>query len=302
MFLDNKRYYTLNSFFKNKFKSKVIKVSLNANLTCPNFKKGGCIYCKDGSGNNLEHLSLKEQLEIEKIPLDKKWPKAKYIAYLQANTNTYAPLKKLKEIYEEALSLPNVIGLDIATRSDCLSEEVLDYLEELNKKTFLMVEIGLQSAHDETLKLLNRGHDLQNFEEGIKKLKQRNIFTIVHIINGLPYETEEMMLETIKYLNTLPIDGIKFHMLYIAKDTPLAKIYENKPFSLLSKEEYIDIVCKQLEYLNPKVVIMRLMSNPNRSDLIEPKWLLERKNVLNGIDKEMAKRNIYQGDKIKEDN
>ncbi len=296
--LDNKRYHTLNYFFKTKFGCKVFKVSLNANFSCPNFQNGhGCIFCKHGSGNKLEHLSLKDQFNLVKIPLDKKWPHAKYIAYFQANTNTYAPLDILKEKYEEVLTYPNVIGLDIATRSDCLSNEILDYLEELNQKTFLMVELGLESGHDKTLKLINRGHDVNNFIEAVKKLKKRNIFTVVHIINGLPGETKEMMLDTVKLLNELPIDGIKIHMLYISKDTPLALMYQKKPFKLLTKEEYIDIVCEELEYLNDNIVIMRITGDPEKEDLIAPNWLLKKFCVLNDIDKEMKKRNIYQGDK-----
>ena len=297
--LDNKRYHTLNYFFKNKFNSKVFKIALNANFSCPNFKNGtGCIFCSHGSGNSYEKLSLKEQYDLVKIPLDKKWPNSKYMAYFQANSNTYAPISILKEKYEEALKLPNIIGLDIATRSDCLTDEILDYLSELNKRTFLIVEIGLQSMHDKTLKFINRGHDLQSFENAIKKLKERNIFTVVHIINGLPYETIEMMIETVKYLNNLNIDGLKIHMLYITKNTKLAEIYLEKPFHILSKEEYIDIVCKQLEYLNPKITIMRITGDPLKEELIEPTWLLKKFCVLNDIDKEMKKRDIYQGDLI----
>ncbi len=296
--LDNKRYHTLNYFFKNKFHSKVFKIPLNGNFSCPNFKNGqGCIFCSHGSGNNYETLSLQEQYELVKIPLDKKWPNSKYIAYFQANSNTYAPLKFLKEKYEQALNLPNIIGLDIATRSDCINDEILDYLSELNQRTFLMVEIGLQSMYAKTLKLINRGHDLQNFEETIKKLKARNIFTIAHIMNGLPYETKEMMIETVKYLNNLNIDGIKIHMLYIPKDTILAKMYQEKPFSILTKEEYIDIVCNQLQHLKPETVIMRITGDPERNNLIAPNWLLKKFCVLNDIDKEMKKRDIYQGDK-----
>ena len=236
--LDNKRYHTLNYFFRQKFNSKVYKVGLNANFSCPNFKNGnGCIFCSHGSGNYYQEFSLKEQFNLVREPLEKKWPNSKYIAYFQANSNTYAPVNILKEKFESMLEIPNVIGLDIATRSDCLNDEILNYLSELNKKTFLMVEIGLQSMHDKTLKLINRGHDLKNFEEVIKKLKSRNIFTVVHIINGLPYETKEMMIETVKYLNNLNIDGIKIHMLFIEKDTEIAKMYQEKPFHILTKEE-----------------------------------------------------------------
>jgi len=245
--LDNKRYHTLNYFLRKKFNSKVFKVSLNGNFSCPNFKNGnGCIFCSHGSGNNLAHLSLKEQFEIVKVPLEKKWPNSKYIAYFQANSNTYAPMNILKEKYESALKIPNVVGLSIATRSDCLTTETLDYLEDLNKRTFLTLEIGLQSMHEETLKLINRGHNLENFVKAIKELKKRGIFTVVHIINGLPYETKEMMINTVKFLNSLNIDGIKIHMLYISKDTEIAKMYQEKHFPILTKEEYIDIVCEQL--------------------------------------------------------
>lgn len=296
--LDNKRYHTLNYFFRNKFGSKVFKVALNAGFTCPNYKNGGCIYCSHGSGNNYQEMDLVEQFNLVKIPLERKWPNSKYIAYFQANTNTYAPLSVLKEKYEQVLIIPNVYGLDIATRSDALSEEILDYLSELNKRTFLIVELGLQSMHEDTLKFIRRGHDLKNFEEAVKKLKERNIFVVVHIINGLPYETKEMMIETVKYLNTLGIDGIKIHMLYISTGTPLALIYKDHPFPLLTKEEYIDIVCEQLEYLDPKIVIMRITGDPIKEELIAPTWLVKKFCVLNDIDKEMKKRDIYQGDKV----
>ena len=296
--LDNKRYHTLNYFFRNKFGSKVFKVALNAGFTCPNYKNGGCIYCSHGSGNNYQEMDLVEQFNLVKIPLERKWPNSKYIAYFQANTNTYAPLSVLKEKYEQVLIIPNVYGLDIATRSDALSEEILDYLSELNKRTFLIVELGLQSMHEDTLKFIRRGHDLKNFEEAVKKLKERNIFVVVHIINGLPYETKEMMIETVKYLNTLGIDGIKIHMLYISTGTPIALIYKERAFHLLTKEEYIDIVCEQLEYLDPKIVIMRITGDPIKEELIAPTWLVKKFCVLNDIDKEMKKRDIYQGDKV----
>ena len=296
--LDNKRYHTLNYFFRNKFQSKVFKVALNAGFTCPNYKTGGCIYCNHGSGNYYENMDLVKQFDLVKIPLEKKWPNSKYIAYFQANTNTYAPIEVLKQKYETVLAIPNVIGLDIATRSDALSDEVLDYLEELNQRTFLMVELGLQSMHDKTLKFINRGHDLKNFEEAVRKLQERGIFVVVHIINGLPGETKEMMIETVQYLNSLGIDGIKIHMLYVNRGTPLAHMYEKSPFPLLSKEEYIDIVCNQLEYLDLKIVIMRITGDPLKEEVIAPTWLLKKFCILNDIDKEMKKRDITQGDKV----
>ncbi len=298
--IDNKRYYTLNCFYKKMFNSKVFKVSLNGGFSCPNKVNGesGCIFCsKLGSGDFAGKKSddLITQFNEVRGILHKKWPEAKYIGYFQANTNTYAPLEELKEKYETILKLPNVIGLNIATRSDAISNEIYNYLSELNERTFLTVEIGLQSMHDETLKYIKRGHDLINFEKCIKELKRRKIRVVVHIINGLPNETKEMMIETAKYLNALGIDGIKIHMLHVIKNTELAYIYEKEHFHILSKEEYVDIVINQLEYLNEDIVINRITGDPVKEDLIEPMWLLKKFCVLNDIDKEMKKRDTYQG-------
>lgn len=303
--LDNKRYHTLNYHYKEKYHCKVIKVSLNAGFTCPNIDGkvgyGGCIYCsKSGSGDFGGDISksLSEQFDEIKEKLSKKWPRGKYIAYFQAHTNTYAPLSVLKEKYESVLKKDNVIGIAIATRPDAIEDEVLDYLEELNKNTDVTVELGLQTIHEDTAKLINRCHSLNQFEEMVKKLRKRNIEVVVHIINGLPYETKEMMIETVKYLNHLDINGIKIHMLNIVKDTPLATLYQEKKFKVLSKEEYIDIVIQQLEYLRPEIVIHRITSDPDPKNLIEPTWLIKKFCVLNDIDKEMKKRDTYQGKKL----
>ena len=201
----------------------------------------------------------------------------------------------MKEKYETILKLPNVVGLNIATRADAISDECLDYLTELNKKTYLTIELGLQTIHESTTKLINRCHTLECFEKMVKKLRDRNINVVVHIINGLPCETKEMMIETAKYLNKLDIQGIKIHMLHILKGTKLAKIYNEKPFHVLTKEEYIDIVCDQLEYINENIVINRITGDPSIDDLIEPNWLVKKFGVLNDIDKEMVKRDSYQG-------
>ena len=298
----NKRYHTLDYFYKNKFNSKVFKVSLNAGFSCPNIDGtvgyGGCIYCSasgsgDYAGNPNDNLI--KQFNTVKGIIHKKWPEAKYIGYFQAHTNTYAPVNVLKEKYETILKLPNVVGLNIATRADAISDECLDYLTELNKKTYLTIELGLQTIHESTTKLINRCHTLECFEKMVKKLRDRNINVVVHIINGLPYETKEMMIETAKYLNKLDIQGIKIHMLHILKGTKLAKIYNEKPFHVLTKEEYIDIVCDQLEYINENIVINRITGDPSIDDLIEPNWLVKKFCVLNDIDKEMVKRDSYQG-------
>ena len=299
---NNKRYLTLDYFYKNKFGKKVAKISLNGNFTCPNKDGsksiGGCIYCSpSGSGDYAGDKNkdiITQFNDIKKI-MDNKWKDALYIGYFQANSNTYADVEKLKQLYESILSQDNVIGLSIATRCDCLPEDVLDYLEDLNKRCYLTVELGLQTIHEKTSKLINRGHTLKEFEEGLKKLRERNIDVVVHIINGLPNETEEMMIETAKYLNKLDIQGIKIHMLHIVKNTNLALSYKISPFKILTRNEYVDIVIKQLEILNDNIVIHRLTGDPNPDELIEPLWTIKKIDVLNEIDKEMAKRNTYQG-------
>ena len=304
MFLNsdsNKRYYTLDYFYKQKYHSKVFKVSLDLGLSCPNIDGtkgvGGCIYCKGGSVANLENKNkpLKDQFDAVKETLHKKWPQAKYIAYFQNNTNTYAPVSFLREKCEEVLQFPNVLGIHIATRCDAISDECLDYLIELNKKTDLVIELGLQTIHEKTSLLIHRGHTLQEFEEMYLKLKQHHISVVVHIINGLPYETKEMMLDTVRYLNSLQIDGIKIHMLHILKDTRLERLYYEKGFHVLTKDEYIDIVCDQLELLNENIVIHRITGDPKIDDLVEPHWLVKKFVVLNDIDKEMKRRDSFQG-------
>lgn len=306
--LDNKRYHTLNYHVKTKYNCKVVKISLNAGFSCPNIDGtvgyGGCIYCsKTGSGEFGGDVTKPLQIQFNEVKekIEKKWPNSKYIAYFQARTNTYAPLNILKEKYESALELEDVIGIAIATRSDAITDETLEYLTELNKKTNLTIELGLQTIHEKTSKLINRCHTLENFELMVKKLQERNIEVVVHIINGLPYETKEMMIETVKYLNNLNIDGIKIHMLNITKQTKLAHLYQENQFHILTKDEYIDIVISQLEYLNPKIVIHRITSDPDPKELIEPTWLLKKFCLLNDIDKEMKKRNTHQGAKIDEE-
>ena len=300
----NKRYHTLDYFYKNKFHEKVFKVSLDAGLSCPNIDGtvgyGGCIYCsKKGSGEFAGDKKEPIEVQFKKIRdmMLQKWPHAKYIGYFQAHTNTYAPVEKLKELYEKILKEDNVIGLNIATRPDAITDECLDYLTDLNKRTYLTIELGLQTTKKETTKLINRCHDLKCFEDMVKKLRERNINVVVHIINGLPYETKEDMLNTVRYLNNLDIQGIKIHMLSILKDTALEKLYQKETFPLLTKEAYIDIVIDQLELLRPEIVIHRISGDPKLDDLVEPHWLVKKFCVLNDIDKEMVKRDTYQGKK-----
>lgn len=301
----NKRYHTLDYFYKTKFNSKVCKISLNAGFSCPNIDGtvgyGGCIYCsKLGSGEYAGNSTddLVTQFNSIKEVMIRKWPNSKFIGYFQAHTNTYAPVNILKEKYELILKQPNVIGLSIATRADAINDECLDYLSELNKKTYLTIELGLQTIHKKTTDIINRCHTLECFESMVKKLRAHHINVVVHIINGLPYETKEMMLDTVKYLNKLDIQGIKIHMLSILKDTKLASIYQKEHFKTLNRDEYINIVCDQLELLRPEIVIHRITGDPKVSDLIEPNWLCKKVSILNDIDKELVRRNSFQGCKL----
>lgn len=302
----NKRYYTLDYYYKHKYGCKIAKISLNMGLTCPNkdgkVGYGGCIYCsKLGSGEYAgdKNKPLKEQFDEVKNVMIKKWPSAKFIAYFQANTNTYAPIEKLKKAWEEVLTYDNVVGINISTRPDAIEKECYDYLEELNKKTDLVVELGLQTIHDKTSKFINRCHDLNSFETALNELNKRGIKVLVHVIFSLPYETKDMMLDTIKYLSNKNIWGIKIHMLHILKGTLLAKIYEQEKFPILTKDEYVQIVCDSLELLPENIVINRLTGDPKVDDLIEPFWLVKKFCVLNDIDKEMARRDSYQGKMFK---
>ena len=302
--LDNKRYYTLNYYNKMKYNSKVFKISLNAGFTCPNIDgtkgTGGCIYCLNGS-KSIDNLDLLKQFITQKNIEEKKWPNAKYIGYFQANTNTYAPLETLKEKYELILKQDNVIGLNIATRPDSITKETYDYLEELSKRTNLVVELGLQTIHEKTMKLLNLCYTLKDFENCLNELNKRNIDVVVHIINGLPYETKDDMINTVKYLSNKKILGIKIHMLHILKNTKLNELYQKEKFHVLTKEEYVDIVCDQLEYLREDIVINRITGDPVKEDLVEPTWLIKKFGVLNEIDKKMARRDSYQGIKYKKE-
>ena len=302
--LDNKRYHTLNYYYKNKYKSKVFKVSLNANFSCPNIDGtkgfGGCTYCLNGSGEKIETEDLVKQFNKVKEVMLKKWPNSKYIGYFQANTNTYAPLSELKEKYELILKQDGVIGLNIATRPDSITPEVYDYLEELNKRTDLVIELGLQTINEKIAKYINRGSTLKEFEDCLNELNKRNIDVVVHIINGLPFETKEDMINTVKYLSHKKILGIKIHMLHILKDTTMFKQYLKDNFHILTKEEYVDIVCDQLEYLKDTIVINRITGDPIKEELVEPEWLVKKFGVLNEIDKEMVRRDSYQGIKYEE--
>ena len=304
--LDNKRYHTYNYYLKNKYHQKVAKVALNADFTCPNRDGtkgyGGCIFCSssgsgDYAGNVHDHLEKQFQT-ISQI-MKRKWPECAYIAYFQANTNTYGPLDKIKKMIQPFLEKEDVKGIALATRPDCLSEEIVRYLSEVNQTKDVYIELGLQTIHDQTSKLINRGHTYQEFLDGLALCRQYNLEVCVHIINGLPFETKKMMIETAKILGQLDIQALKIHMLFVVKNTKLQQMYENHEFEMLPRQEYIDIVVEQLRYINPEIVLERLTGDGKIDDLIAPMWSIKKVTILNDIDKQMKERDIYQGDLYK---
>lgn len=299
---DNKRYQTFNYYLRKRFGGKVFKVPLNGGFTCPNIDgtkgTGGCTYCSSsGSGDFAGDVNrdVLTQFRQVKQTLHKKWPQANYIAYFQAHTNTYAPLERLKEIYEPVLNEENVVGLSIATRPDCLEDDVVDYLGELAKRTYLVVELGLQSVFDTTGERINRCHTFADFMEGYVKLRRAGVLVCVHLIDGLPGETREMMLQTAKTLAALDLHSVKIHLLHVLRGTAIADELSRGAFSLLTQEEYVSIVCDQLELFPPEFVIQRVTGDPKREDLIGPTWCLRKFVVMNEIDKELVRRQSWQG-------
>lgn len=299
---DNKRYHTWNYHLRHQFGGKVFKVALNGGFTCPNIDGsrgvGGCTYCSPmGSGDfagNAEKSMHAQFMEV-KERMHRKWPQAKYIPYFQANTNTYAPASVLREKFEPVLAEENVVGLSIATRADCLPEDVLEYLSELNERTYLIVELGLQSISDETGQRINRCHTYAEFLEGYEKLRERGIRTCVHLIDGLPGEDREQMLRSAATVAALRPHCVKLHLLHVLKNTRIAAEYERGEFELLSLPEYVDIIVSQLELFHEETVIQRLTGDGAKDALIGPLWSLKKFVVLNEIDKEMVRRDTYQG-------
>lgn len=299
--IDNKRYHTLNYHLKKTFGKKVYKAVIDAGFTCPNIDGsvgfGGCSYCLSGAGEftNDSRFSITEQLKREYERISKKCENPELIAYFQAHTNTYAPIDVLRKKYEEALSFSNVVGLSIATRPDCIDEKVADLLKDFSKKTYLTVELGLQTVNDETAKNFNRGYTYDVFLYAYKLLKERGVRVCVHIINGLLGETKEDMINTAKKVGKLKPDAVKIHLLHILKGTKYEQEFNENRLIPLKKDEYIDVVISQLELLPQKTVIERITGDSSKENLIAPKWSLDKISVLGAIDKEMAQRNTYQG-------
>ena len=298
----NKRYYTYDCYLKRRFGKKCVKIALDGGFTCPNIdgkiSYGGCIFCSEkGSGDHTPpcDIPLAHQFELGKKIVGSKWKDVYYIPYFQAHTNTYAPLPLLKQKFEEALQLHDCVGLSISTRPDCLEDDVVKYLEELSHKTYLTVELGLQSANDTTLKLINRGHTFKQFTDGYNKLTSLGINTCIHIINGLPHEKYDDMMNTAKEVSKLHPHALKIHLLYILKNTPLEIMFKNGEFNALERDFYVKLVCDQLEIMPKDVIIERVTGDGVKDDLIAPLWSIKKTIVTNEIDKEFVKRGTFQG-------
>ena len=298
---DNKRYHTFDYEMKRLFEGKVVKIPLDAGMTCPNLDGtkgwGGCTYCGNrGAGDFVgTGETLTEQFEDGKKRILSKWPSSQYIVYFQAHSNTYAPVSRLRTLFEAALRLPKVVGICIATRADLLPPEVIALLGEFDQRTFLTVELGLQTVHDRTAERINRCHSYTEFLTGYRALQENGIRTVVHLINSLPGETKEMMLETAQKTAALLPWGIKLHMLHILKGTKLAEEYEQGPFELLELQEYASLVCEQLELFSPKTVVERVTGDGPKGQVIAPLWTFRKREVLAAIDKEFVRRESFQG-------
>ena len=299
----DKRYNQFSAYLKNKFGAKVYKITLDAGFSCPNrdgtISTGGCIFCDDGGSFSQAHsnlLSIEEQVNIGAKTLHNRFKAEKFMSYFQAYTNTYKPVNELERIYKSALNHPDVVGLSIGTRPDCVEDDKLNLISDIAQDYYTWVEYGLQSIHNKTLKKINRGHDFDCFLKAYERTKEKGINVCTHVIFGL-WETRDEILETAQKLAELKVDGVKIHMLCALKDTKLAKLYENKEIDFMSEEEYVNLVCDFLEILPQTTTIHRLAGNGLKKNLIAPRWLGAKLDCLNKIDRELLKRNSYQGSK-----
>jgi len=297
-----KRYFDFNTYLRNLFGCRVQKISLDAGLSCPNrdgtLSTEGCIYCNSrgsGTGAHSRGLSISEQLENGKIILSRRYKAERFIAYFQSFTNTYATVKTLEALYEEALAIKDVVGLSIGTRPDCITEPLLNLLQAYAEKYLIWIEYGLQSVHDRSLLLINRGHDFHTFETAVGATRNREIKICAHVILGLPQEEKKHMIETAKTIAAMGIDGVKLHLLYVVKGTRLEKIYASGEYRCLSQQEYVDLVCSFLEHLPKDMVIQRLTGDPHPDELAAPMWSLDKNRTLTLIQERLKKRNTWQG-------
>ncbi len=301
----NNRFYDLNTYFRKRFGGRVHKIAVDAGFTCPNrdgsIGSRGCIYCNakgSGTGNLAKGYSITQQLEGSKGPVIKRFKAKKFIAYFQSFTNTYAPLATLKRLYDEALAVPDVIGMAIGTRPDCVSSDVLNLLQSYAQKHLIWIEYGMQSCHDDTLARIRRGHTAETFEKAVAATTGRGIMISAHSILGLPGETREHMLATADYLARQPIDGIKLHLLYVIKGTSMEQLYRSGRYTCLERDAYIDLVCDVLERLPEQMVIQRLTGDPHKHELVAPLWALKKNETVALIRQRMADRDTWQGKKL----
>lgn len=300
--IGDKRYHTWNFHLKNLFGHKVFKVALDGGFDCPNrdgtVAHGGCTFCSaagsgDFAGDRADDLVT--QFEEIKTKMHHKWKDGKYMAYFQAYTNTHAPVSELREKFESVLKQDGVVGLSIGTRPDCLPDDVVEYLAELNERTYLWVELGLQTVHERTALLINRAHDFSSYVEGVNKLRKHGIRVCSHIINGLLLENREMMMETAEEVAKLDVQGIKIHLLHLLKGTPMVKQYEKGFLEFLTQEEYVELVCDQLEILPSEMIIHRITGDGPIDLMVGPMWSVNKWSVMNAIDAELKRRNSWQG-------
>ena len=298
-----KRYRDFNSYLREIFGERVQKISLDAGLNCPNrdgtISDKGCIYCDirgSGTGAMIRRgLSIDAQIMESRRYLERRYGAKKFIPYFQSFTNTYAPLSQLKEFYDQALNHPDMVGLSVATRPDCVNKDVLRLLSSYQERHLVWVEYGLQSAHDITLSRINRGHDVACFKRSVHMAKEYGLNVCAHIILGLPGETRQMMLQTALFLGGLPIDGVKIHLLYVVKGTPLATLYERGEYRCLERDEYVELVVDVLELLPPSIVIQRLTGDPIGVDLVAPLWAKHKSENLKRIRERLEERDTWQG-------
>lgn len=297
-----KRFYSLDYFYRQKFGSKVARVTIDGGFTCPNrdgtVSSGGCIFCgTSGAGEFCadKALPILQQINIQKTVLQNKWKELKIIPYFQSFTNTYAAVDVLRKKYEEALTAEECVGLSIATRADCLGNDVLDLLEELNSRTFLQIELGLQTVNDKTAQIINRGYSLDVFTQSVQALQSRGIEIVAHLIVGLPGEDRTDYLNAVRYISDMKINGVKIQVLYLLQDAPLMQWHTEGKIKFMERFEYIDTIAAMLSYLSPQVVVHRLTGDPPWRSLIEPKWTTDKKQILNQINQYLKEKNIYQG-------
>lgn len=296
------RYYDLNTYFRSVFGCRVHKITVDAGFTCPNrdgtISRDGCIFCNSrgsGTGACARGESITWQLEAGKQVLARRFRAEKFIAYFQAHTNTYAPVERLRALYDEALAVDDVVGIAVGTRPDCVGDDVLDLLQSYVDEAMVWVEYGVQSARNETLALINRGHDFACVQDAVKRSKNRGIRICAHVIIGLPGETKADMINTARQMALLGIDGVKIHLLYVVKDTAMADMYHAGQYQCLEQDAYADLVCDVLAQLPPNVVIQRLTGDPHPNELVVPMWSLHKQETLSMIRSRLAERDLWQG-------